>query len=119
VAKIYLSEEAANDLKRIGDYITRQLKSPTSARTTIRNIKARIYKLEDFPLIGTPLKSMTAATTDYRFLGCGSYLAFYRPVNGNVYIDRILHGRQDYISILLGDIYDDECLTEYPADYIE
>jgi len=104
MADIFMSEEAVSDLEQIGDYIARHFKSPKTAHSTIRKIKERISKLEDFPLTGTPLSAIVATKTDYRFLGCGSYLAFYRPKNGDVLIDRILHGRQDYISILLGDI---------------
>jgi len=69
----------------------------------LRNIKARVDELENFPSIGSPLSAVVAVDTDYRFLGCGNYLAFYRYANDNVFIDRILHSRQDYISILLGD----------------
>ena len=104
MANIVISPEAEKDLERIGDYITRQSGSLKTALNSIRKIKARICKLEDFPLIGTPLSAIVAVETDYRFLGCGSYLAFYRLQNSNVLIDRILNGRQDYISILLGDI---------------
>ena len=36
----------------------------------------------------------------------GNYLTFYR-VNGNeVYVDRILYGRRDYLRILFGDMQD-------------
>jgi len=35
-------------------------------------------------------------------------LAFYRYENDNVLIDRILHGRQDYISILLGNVVEED-----------
>jgi len=104
MANIFMSEEALKDLEQIGDYIAHQFKSPKTALSTIRKIKERIGKLEDFPLTGTPLSAIVAIKTDYRFIGCGSYLAFYRTQNGDVLIDRILHGRQDYISILLGDI---------------
>jgi len=107
MANIFMSEEAIQDLEQIGDYIAHQFKSPKSAHNIILKIKERIEKLEDFPLIGTPLSAIVASYTDYRFLGCGSYLAFYRHINGDVFIDRILNGRQDYISILLGDAQDD------------
>jgi len=107
MANVFMSKEATMDLEQIGDYIAHQLKSPKSAHNTILKIKDRIEKLEDFPLIGTPLSAIVATNIDYRFLGCGSYLAFYRYINGDVFIDRILHGRQDYISILLGDIQED------------
>jgi len=104
MANIFMPEEAIKDLEQIGDYIAHQFKSPKSALATIRKIQERISQLEDFPLIGTPLSAIVAIKTEYRFLGCGSYLAFYRPHNDDVLIDRILHSRQDYVSILIGDI---------------
>ena len=107
MANIFMSEEAIKDLERIGDYIAHQLKSPQAAQNTIRKIKERIGRLGDFPLTGRPLTAIVAVETDYRFLGCGSYLAFYRLQSGDVLIDRILHGRQDYISILLGEMQDE------------
>ena len=107
MAKVFMSEEAIRDLEQIGDYIAYQFKSPRSALNIIQKIQERISQLEDFPLTGTPLSAIVATKTDYRFLGCGSYLAFYRPQNGDVLIDRILHGRQDYVSILLGDIQEE------------
>ena len=105
-----MSKEAIKDLEKIGDYIAHRLKSPKSALNTIRKIQERISRLEDFPLIGTPLSAMVATKTDYRFLGCGSYLAFYRFQNDDVLIDRILHARQDYVSVLLGDYIEEEPL---------
>ena len=96
MANIVISPESERDLERIGDYIARQSGTPKIALNIIRKIKTRIYELENFPLIGTPLSAVVAADTDYRFIGCGSYLAFYRFENNNVLIDRILHGRQDY-----------------------
>jgi len=104
MANIFMSEEAVRDLEQIGDYIAHQFKSPKSALNATRKIQEKINQLEDFPLIGKPLAAIVAVNTDYRFLGCGSYLAFYRPVDGDVFIDRILHSRQDYVSVLLGDI---------------
>jgi len=108
MANIVISPEAERDLIRLGDYIAQQFKSPKIALNTIRKIKSRIGELESFPLIGTPLAAIVAVDTDYRFLGCGSYLAFYRFEDDNVLIDRILHGRQDYISILLGELANEE-----------
>jgi len=107
MANIFMSEDAIRDLERIGDYIAHQFKSQKSSHNIILKIKERIDELENFPLIGKPLAAVVAVNTDYRFLGCGSYLVFYRPVNGDVFIDRILHSRQDYISILLGDIQEE------------
>jgi len=103
-----MSPESERDLMRLGDYITQQFKSHKTALNTIRKIKARINELERFPLTGKPLSAIVAVDTDYRLLGCGSYLAFYRFENDMVLIDRILHGRQDYVTILLGKIEEDK-----------
>jgi len=107
VAEIQMSDEAELDLEQIGDYIAEKLKSPQAALNTIRGIKKAISKLEDFPLIGTPLSSIVNVDTDYRCVGYGNYLAFYRPVGDNVFVDRVLYSRRDYITIILGVLPDD------------
>jgi len=75
---------------------------------TIKGIRQAIDKLEDFPLIGTPLSAVAGIDTDYRFVGHGNYLAFYRPKEGKVYVDRVLYSRRDYITILLGELPDED-----------
>jgi len=107
MTNVVLSLEAEIDLVRIGDYIARQSGGSKAALNTLRKIKTRIDELKGFPLIGTPLSAVVSVDTDYRFFGCGNYLAFYRCENDNVFVDRILHGRQDYINILLGDVQGD------------
>ena len=101
--KINYSGSAVRDLEQIGDYIAKQLKNPQAALDTINKIQDTIDKLADFPLIGAPLSSIYEIDTDYRFLVCGNYLAFYRPQESEVLIDRILYGRRDYLAILFGD----------------
>jgi len=104
MANVIISPEAEKDLKRIGDYIACESGSPKIALNIIRKMKTRIDELSEFPLIGKSLSSIIFVDTDYRFLGCGNYLAFYRFYNDDVFIDRIFHGRQDYISLLFGDL---------------
>ena len=108
MANIVISAAAENDLAQIGDYFAIQQKSPRAARTNIKVIKMAISKLADFPFIGTPLSSITELDTDYRFLGCGSYLAFYRVMGNDVYIDRVIHRRRDFIAILFGELPSDD-----------
>ena len=108
MAKIVISAAAERDLTQIGDYFAIRQQSPRAARTNIKVIRMAIGKLADFPFIGTPLSSIAEVDTDYRFLGCGSYLAFYRVVDNNVYIDRVIHRRRDFISILFGELSSDE-----------
>ena len=104
MARVDYSDEALSDLEQIGDYIADELQNPQAVLHTVTMIQDRIDKLADFPFIGAPLSSIVDVDTDYRFLVCGSYLAFYRPVENLVLIDRVLYGRRDYLAILFGDI---------------
>ena len=63
-----------------------------------------------FLKIGTPLSSVTDIESDYRFLTGGNYMVFYRVNGQDVYIDRVLYGRRDYLRILFPDLpqYDNE-----------
>ena len=108
MTKINYSRAATRDLEQIGDYIAEQLKNPQAALSTVNRIQDTIDKLAYFPLIGAPLSSIYEIDTDYRFLVCGNYLAFYRSQENKVLIDRILFGRRDYIVILFGDLPQDE-----------
>jgi len=53
-------------------------------------------------MIGTPLISVAEVDSDYRFLVSGKYMVFYRVTGKDIYVDRILYGRRDYLRILLG-----------------
>ena len=105
MADIRYSTVAINDIEQIGDYITEILKNPVAALNTVKKIQDAIDKLADFPLIGASLSSIVEIDTDYRFLVCGNYLVFYHlQAADNVYIDRVLYGRRDYLAILFEDL---------------
>lgn len=53
--------------------------------------------------IGALLSSVADTESNYRFLVSGNYLIFYRAYEKEVYIDRILYARRDYMRILFGD----------------
>jgi plasmid stabilization system protein ParE len=92
------------DLEEIGDYIADNLNSPKAALNTVNKIQDSIDNLSAFPLMGTSLSSIVDIDTDYRFLICGNYLAFYRSFEDYVYIDRILYAGRDYLSIFFRDL---------------
>ena len=50
------------------------------------------------------LSSIADVGTNHRFLVSGSYMVFYRVQGSNVYVDRILYGRSDYMSVLFKDL---------------
>ena len=101
--KIYLSKAARNDLDEIRVYIEQELESPDAALKTVAGITKRLRELEKHGRLGARLSSVTDMESEYRFLVCGNYRAFYRCEEDCVYIDRILYGRRDYMRVLFED----------------
>jgi len=104
MATIDFSKDAISDLEQINTYIEQELMSPIAALNTINDILDSVDNLSMFPLMGTSLVPFVDEETDYRFLACGKYLAFYRTDEEYVYIDRILYGKRDYIAILFPNL---------------
>ena len=111
---IRYSPEAEADYEGIKEYTTGQWKNPIAALNTVTKIAKRIRNLEQFPELGTQLSSVIDMVTDYRFLVCANYLAFYRIDGNDVKIIRVLYGRRDYASILFGELPNDET---YPDEH--
>lgn len=105
---IQYSVEARRDLDDIWDYIEADLCNPTAAQRMVNRIMDAVDQLESFPCLGAPLSSITDTNTDYRYLVTGNYMTFYRVLGNNVYVDRILYGRQDYLRVLAGDMIEAE-----------
>lgn len=112
MAEIKFSPEALNDLKQTKAYITDELCSEAAAINTIAKITKNIRMLSDFPEAGAPLSSTVNMDTDYRFLVCGNYTAFYRFEENTVYIVRVLYGRRDFMRILFDTPAEQEDKTE-------
>lgn len=106
--KIHYSAEARRDLDDIWDYIEADLCNPTAAQRTVNRILDAVEQLETFSGLGSPLSSITDANTDYRYLITGNYLTFYRVSGNDVFVDRILYGRRDYLRVLFGDMLERE-----------
>lgn len=100
---IHLSDEARSDLAGIKAYITIELENPAAALAAVRKITEDIRTLRSHALLGASLSSIADVEGDYRFLVTGNYLTFYRVNGSEVYVDRVLYGRRDYLRILLRD----------------
>ena len=100
---VKFSPEAVKDLQEIQSYIANELCSQQAADRTVSKILGRIRRLSSFPEIGTPLSAIFSFDTNYRYLVCGHYTAFYRVEQDAVYIVRILYGRRDFMRILFGE----------------
>ena len=102
--KIHYSPESRRDLDNIWDYIVSELQNRSAAERVIDRIMDAVDPLKNFAEMGTPLSSIADVGTDYRFLVSGNYMVFYRIQGSDVYIDRVLYGRSNYINILFNDL---------------
>lgn len=102
--KLFLSADAHNDLREIQTYITEELENPDAAMRVVAGITKRLRMLETHGELGARLTAITGQESEYRYLVCGNYTAFYRYETGTVFIDRILYGRRDFMRVLLGEL---------------
>ena len=106
--KIHYSPESRRDLDDIWDYIVSELQNCSAAERVINRIIDAVDPLKNFAEMGTPLSSIAEIGTDYRFLVSGNYMVFYRVQGNDIYIDRVLYGRSDYMSVLFKDLLREE-----------
>lgn len=100
---LHISSEAQNDLAEIKAYITEELENPDAALATVGKITKSMRILRTHARAGAPLSAIASTDSDYRFLVSGNYLIFYRVLGNDVYVDRVLYGRRDYMRVLFGD----------------
>ena len=100
--KLYYSDDVRRDMDEIWDYIMIELCNPSAAEKVVNQIMDKIEQLAEFPNRGALVSTVASAINDYRFLVSGHYLIFYRVEGNDVYIDRVLYERRDYLRILFG-----------------
>lgn len=100
---LHISEEAQNDLFEIKAYIEEELMNPAAAQSTVRKITDSLRILQSYTRAGALLSSITDTESDYRFIVSGNYISFYRAQEHDIYIDRILYSRSNYMRILFED----------------
>lgn len=100
---LHYTTEARRDMDEIWNYIMGKLQNRAAAERVTNGIMDEVDRLEDFAESGTPLPSIADVDDDYRFLISGSYMIFYRVTGIDVYVDRIIYSRRDYLSLLLED----------------
>lgn len=100
---LHLSDEARNDLLEIKSYIEEELLNPSAALETVSKITNSLRILQDYAQAGAPLSSIADIENDYRFIVSGNYISFYRSYDNEVFVDRILYARRDYLRILFED----------------
>ena len=97
---IHYTPQAMDDLEEIWAYISDELSNPSAARNTIDGILKAVERLKVFSGAGAVLTFSDGINSGYRFVRYGNYLAFYRVIDSDVFVDRIIYGKRDYMSIL-------------------
>ncbi len=88
-------------MDEIWDHIASELQNLSAAKRTVNRIMDAVDQLSNFAEIGTPLSSVAGVGRGYRYILSDNYMVFYRVMGNDVYIDRILYSRRDYLRILL------------------
>lgn len=101
--RLHISLDARTDLAEIRAYISKDLENPSAAKNTIARITKELRILQRFAQAGPLLSSITDIQTEYRYLTVGNYMVFYRVLGEDVYIDRVLYGKSNYLRTLLDD----------------
>lgn len=97
-AKIKINPLVTEDLKGIKNYISED--NLDVAIKTVKEIIEKIDSLAQFPEMGKLLTYKIKLKSKYRYIICNKYLIFYIFEKDTVYIQRILHGKMDYMSLL-------------------
>lgn len=105
--QVVYSPKALADLDEIFAYISDKLDNPIAAESTISGVLDTADMLKEHSEVGKPLYFSEDIFSGYRYLVYKNYLLFYRSVNDTAYIDRVLYGKRDYISLLIKDLADD------------
>lgn len=93
---VRLTDEAEQDLERIGDYIAAD--NPARAASFLGELRAACRELADFPRRFLPVPRYEAQGVRHRVHG--NYLIFYRVDADAVVVLHVLHGAMDYLALL-------------------
>ena len=91
MADFFLRPKAVADLEGIWDY-TVETWSEEQAERYLRLIDESFHKVADNPGLGRPCDVIRK---DYRKLGVGRHMIFYRETDSGIDVVRVLHERMD------------------------
>lgn len=99
---VILSPEAERDLDEVYTHVIESSFDIDVAEELYQKITTSIGYLADHALMGQELASVIDVDCNYRFLVSEKHYVFYRVNGTNIYIDRILHTRRNFMRILFG-----------------
>ncbi|WP_407306924.1 type II toxin-antitoxin system RelE/ParE family toxin [Desulfosporosinus sp. SB140] len=96
--KVKILQIAREDIGEIFFYIAAD--SSELALAMIDKITDKIDMLAELPLVGKIVPDNELAKQEYRMLIIESYIVFYKLIDDEVVIYRVLHGMRDYPNLL-------------------
>ena len=98
--KYSYSPRAEQDLERIQDEVFEACRDVETTQRYLDGMMDRIEAKADYPRSGTPLYWFDRFT-GYYYVVYKAYIAFCYPADDGIRIERILHGKSDYMRRLM------------------
>ena len=94
------STAALRDLDRIWNEVLEASRSQDLTEQYLNDLLDKVEAKSLFPQSGTPLYYENDFT-GYHYVVFKAYIAFYRVEGEDVFVDRILYGKSDYLRTLI------------------
>lgn len=94
--RLVVAAAAQRDIESIGRFIA--LDSPASARAFVDRLTQSFERLRAMPGIGTSRAELEPGLLGRAF---GNYIIYYRVIDGNLLVQRVVHGARDQHSAFL------------------
>lgn len=98
--RLRYSPQAQLDLDEIFDSFADELGNLQKGQSIVLDILAAARKIPGRATRFPPVGPLPFTTDEYRFLQVGSYVIFFREMEDEVYVDRVLNNRRDFASLL-------------------
>ena len=94
--QVHYSKAAIRDLDRVYAEVLEASKDTLTTEQYILDLLDQIEKKAAYPQPGSPLYYENSFA-GYYYVVFKAYLAFYHIENDNMYVDRVLYGKSDYM----------------------
>ncbi|PWC53770.1 type II toxin-antitoxin system RelE/ParE family toxin [Azospirillum sp. TSO22-1] len=88
--RVVFAKRAQIDLAEIADYIGKD--NPRAARRLVLDLRDTCPLIAGHPAMGRNQGRLLPSLRSHTH---GSYVVFYRPINGGIEVVRVLHGARD------------------------
>ncbi|HUS91976.1 MAG TPA: type II toxin-antitoxin system RelE/ParE family toxin [Phycisphaerae bacterium] len=92
---VLLTDQAEADLEEVLDYVAQD--DPAAAEDLLNRLVEVMHTLADHPHAGRAREELARGL---RSRPVGSYVIFYRPMEGGIRVVRVLHGARDLPELL-------------------